>query len=150
MNPICLRSCSKALAAYDMKVLCAVDELSRSEGDVCPHKQKKQNEQAQEQPHQNDPVEHPSHYESGKFQCIDVMEEVFGPETVMAFCLCNAFKYLYRSMHKHNTPTEDVKKAEWYIRRWIALDKANQERKQAERYQDAIRTFEKLAEDDLK
>ena len=25
-----------------------------------------------------DMVNHPSHYETGKFECIDVMEEVFG------------------------------------------------------------------------
>lgn len=149
MNPICLRSCSKAMAAYDMTVMCAVDELSRSEGDPCPHKQKRA-EQPKEQPHQIDPVEHPSHYETGKFQCIDVMEEVFGPETVMAFCLCNAFKYLYRSMHKHNTPSEDVRKAAWYIRRWIDLDKAEQEWKESERYQTAIMAFGKATEDDLK
>lgn len=47
-----------------------------------------------------DIVNHPSHYETGSFECIDVMLETQGKEAVMDFCICNAFKYLYR--HKRN------------------------------------------------
>ena len=43
-----------------------------------------------------DNVNHPTHYETGKFECIEVMQEVFGTEAVQNFCVCNAFKYLYR------------------------------------------------------
>ena len=62
----------------------------------------------------SDMVNHPPHYESGKFECIEVMEEALGAEITKGFCLSNAFKYLYRCMSKHETPTEDVKKAVWY------------------------------------
>lgn len=69
----------------------------------------------------SDNVNHPSHYESGKYECIEVMEEALGKETVKAFCLGNAFKYVYRCMNKHETPIEDVKKADWYLKKYIAL-----------------------------
>ena len=65
-----------------------------------------------------DPVNHPTHYETGKFECFDVMREVFGDGAVSDFCLLNAFKYLYRCEHK-GKKTEDVKKAVWYLTRWI-------------------------------
>ena len=69
-----------------------------------------------------DMVNHPSHYETGKFECIDVMEEVFGKEALKNFCICNAFKYLYRCMNKHSSPVEDVSKARWYINKFLELD----------------------------
>lgn len=68
-----------------------------------------------------DNVNHPSHYESGKFECIEVMLETQGKEAVMDFCLCNAFKYLYR--HKRKNGIEDIKKAKWYIEKYIELAK---------------------------
>ena len=68
-----------------------------------------------------DPVNHPPHYETGKFECFDVMREVFGGEAVSDFCLLNAFKYLYRCEHK-GKKTEDVKKAVWYLTRWLELN----------------------------
>lgn len=42
----------------------------------------------------NDNVNHPMHYETGKFECIEVMLETQGKEAVQNFCICNAFKYL--------------------------------------------------------
>ena len=70
--------------------------------------------------HYPDPVNHPSHYETGKFECIEVMEEVFGTEAVKDFCICNAFKYLYR--HKRKNGIEDLKKAVWYLNKVIGLE----------------------------
>ena len=66
-----------------------------------------------------DIVNHPSHYESGKFECIDVMLETQGKAAVMCFCLCNAFKYLYR--HNRKNGVEDIKKAKWYIDKYLEL-----------------------------
>jgi hypothetical protein len=64
---------------------------------------------------ENNIVSHPSHYCTGKFECIDVMLEVFGVEKVKAFCQLNAFKYLYRSDRKNSI--EDIQKAEWYLKK---------------------------------
>lgn len=64
-----------------------------------------------------DNVNHPSHYETGRFECIEVMEEVFGVEAVKNFCLCNAFKYIWRLKRKNGV--EDAKKAVWYLNKYI-------------------------------
>ena len=71
---------------------------------------------------QPDNVNHPSHYEPGKFECIDVMCEAIGLESTKAFCICNAFKYIYRSNKKHETPVDDVKKAVWYLNKFLELE----------------------------
>lgn len=67
----------------------------------------------------NDSVNHPSHYETGNFECIDVMIETQGKEAVMDFCVCNAFKYIYR--HNNKNGIEDIKKAKWYLDKYIEL-----------------------------
>ena len=70
---------------------------------------------------EEDVVNHPSHYETGKFECIEVMEEIYGREDVKAFCRCNAFKYLYRCKHKNGN--QDIDKARWYINKYLDLCK---------------------------
>lgn len=64
-----------------------------------------------------DPVNHPAHYTSGSIECIDAIQAAFGDETVKDFCLCNAFKYLWR--HRNKNGVEDLKKARWYLNRLI-------------------------------
>lgn len=77
-------------------------------------------DQATSEHHDN--VNSPAHYSgSCSMECIDVMNAVFGDETVAAFCLCNAFKYLWRFKAKNGE--EDVKKAEWYLNRFGKLNK---------------------------
>ena len=68
---------------------------------------------------EEDVVNHHSHYESGKFECIEVMLETQGKEAVLNFCLCNAFKYLYR--HNRKNGLEDIKKSQWYINKYVEL-----------------------------
>lgn len=70
-----------------------------------------------------DMVNHPLHYETGKFECIDVMLETQGKEATQDFCLLNAFKYLYR--HRNKNGTEDVRKAKWYIDKYLELEDCN-------------------------
>lgn len=65
-------------------------------------------------------VNHPVHYKGDKFECIDVMEEVYGKEAVQHFCILNAFKYLYRQNKKNGS--EDVEKAIWYLNKYIELN----------------------------
>lgn len=66
-----------------------------------------------------DNVNHPAHYETGKFECFDVMIETQGKEAVMNFCICNAFKYIYRFRNKGGD--EDIKKANWYLSKYLEL-----------------------------
>lgn len=73
----------------------------------------------------NDVVNHPAHYCKGKYQCIDVMLEVFGLEKVLAFCELNAFKYQWRADSKGND-IQDKKKAIWYNNKYIELKENEQ------------------------
>lgn len=72
-----------------------------------------------------DVVNHPSHYETGKFECIDVMVEALGVDAVRDFCICNAFKYIYR--HKRKNGDEDIKKAIWYLNKYVTISEESEE-----------------------
>lgn len=61
----------------------------------------------------------PKHYRTGKFECIEVMEEALGSEAVKGFCLCNAFKYIYR--HNRKNGDEDIEKAIWYLNHYMKI-----------------------------
>lgn len=73
--------------------------------------------------HEFDPVNRPKHYNrEGAMESIDEMVLVFGPEAVMHFCLCNAWKYRYRAADKNGE--EDLKKSDWYMRKYKELKEA--------------------------
>lgn len=69
-----------------------------------------------------DNVNHPEHYRSGGYECITVMEEVFGKGSVEDFCLLNAFKYIWRADNKNGA--EDIQKAVWYLEKYLELGKS--------------------------
>ena len=66
-----------------------------------------------------DVVSKPKHYASTSIECIDAMIETQGVEAVKAFCVCNAFKYLWR--HNEKNGDEDIKKASWYLNKAVEL-----------------------------
>ncbi len=69
-----------------------------------------------------DNVNHPAHYEkSTSLECIDTMEIAFGYDMVLGFCMCNAFKYLWR--YKNKNGKEDLDKAKWYLDRAYGYSK---------------------------
>ena len=68
---------------------------------------------------EHDNVNHPSHYETGKFECIDVMIETQGIEATKNFCVCNALKYIYR--HNMKNGEEDLRKAKQYLDKYMEL-----------------------------
>ena len=60
-------------------------------------------------------VDHPAHYNAGKIEVIDYIED-----QKLGFCLGNAVKYISRSGKKDPAKeVEDLKKAVWYIERRI-------------------------------
>ncbi len=61
-----------------------------------------------------DVVNHPPHYNEhpSGVECIKVTEH-------MNFCLGNAVKYIWRAGLKSPDPIQDLRKAEWYVRREI-------------------------------
>lgn len=69
-------------------------------------------------------VVHPNHYNSGKYECIEVMREIFGEKAVKLFCTMNAFKYLWRYNKKNGE--EDVAKAYNYLKIRSGLNKTEE------------------------
>ena len=70
---------------------------------------------------ENDPVNHPSHYTDG-IEVIDYIESKRFP-----YHLGNAVKYLSRAGKKDKSKTvEDLRKAVWYIERYISLMEKDQ------------------------
>lgn len=74
----------------------------------------------------DDPVNHPDHYNQNGYECIDIMLATQGINAVKSFCLCNAFKYIYR--HRDKNHAEDIKKAIWYLNKFIELEESNNEK----------------------
>ena len=73
-----------------------------------------------------DMVNSPPHYANGGIECIDAMVASQGPTAVKDFCLCNAFKYIWRTKNKNGI--EDIDKAIWYLNKYKELyykDKVN-------------------------
>lgn len=63
----------------------------------------------------NDPVNHPSHYTSGKIECID-----FILDKKLNFCRGNVVKYVVRAGLKDpSKEIEDLEKAAFYLNREI-------------------------------
>lgn len=63
----------------------------------------------------NDPVNHPSHYTSGKIEVMDFIED-----KKLNFARGNVIKYVSRAGKKDpNKELEDLKKAMWYLNREI-------------------------------
>lgn len=73
-----------------------------------------------DEPSNNPQVNHPEHYNDYPVEVIDMMERIFGPEKVLAFCELNAFKYRMRAGNKSDNVEQDFAKERWY------LDKASE------------------------
>ena len=69
-------------------------------------------------------VNHPSHYNFGKYEVIDVIED-----WKLGFNLGNTVKYLARAKYKGHE-IEDLKKAKWYLEREIGRLEAEFEGKE--------------------
>ena len=69
--------------------------------------------------HIDNNVNHPEHYNQSGIECIDVIIASQGKEAAQDFCICNAMKYIFR--HNMRYGIEDVKKAQWYINKYLEL-----------------------------
>lgn len=74
-----------------------------------------------------DAVSHPSHYTTGKFETIEMIEEITKgyDDGFVAHCVGTAVKYLSRAPFKHDDPTEDIGKARQYLT--FAIDHLTEE-----------------------
>lgn len=60
----------------------------------------------------SDNVNHPSHYTSGKIECINYIQDKLTPEEFRGYNKGNVIKYVTRERHKNGDG--DLKKAKWY------------------------------------
>jgi len=65
-----------------------------------------------------DMVNHPKHYNESGIECIDALEAMLG-DGFKSYLQGNITKYLWRYRYKNGT--EDLKKAEWYLRKLIEV-----------------------------
>ena len=76
----------------------------------------------------NDPVSHPAHYTTGKIECIEYIED-----KGLGFHLGNAVKYITRAGKKSpDKKIEDLRKAMWYIDRYIQIEEKREREETAE------------------
>jgi hypothetical protein len=67
----------------------------------------------------SDRVQHPTHYNRGKIEVIDFIED-----QQLNFALGNAVKYICRAGYKADEdPIEALRKAQWYLEREIQARK---------------------------
>jgi len=65
-----------------------------------------------------DPVAKPAHYNIGTIECIEYLKDNMPKEAFIGYLEGNVKKYLHRWRYKVK-PTEDLKKAQWYLDRLI-------------------------------
>ena len=61
----------------------------------------------------NPKVDHPKHYNTGKYETIDIIED-----WNLDFHCGSAVKYISRHKYKEN-PKQDIEKAIWYLQRYL-------------------------------
>ena len=70
----------------------------------------------------HDPVNSPSHYASGGVECIDAIKASMSHDAFLGYLKGNVQKYMWRYEKKVN-PSEDLKKARWYLDKLIEEQK---------------------------
>lgn len=74
---------------------------------------------------ENEKINHPAHYCQGGIECIDAIEAAtVNLRGIEAVCTANVIKYIWRWKEKNGA--EDLRKAEWYLKR-LAKAVENQE-----------------------
>lgn len=66
----------------------------------------------------DDMINHPAHYNHGKIETIEFIEESLGKDGFVSYCLGNVLKYISRANFK-GKHDEDIKKANWYLNRAV-------------------------------
>ena len=69
----------------------------------------------------HDLVNHPPHYNKGRYETINVIDDAIdeAPTTQLAYAQGNVIKYILRMWYK-NKALQDAKKARWYLDKVIS------------------------------
>lgn len=91
-----------------------------------------------------DPVNSPNHYQ-GSIECIEAIEASMSAEAFKGALKANILKYVWRYEKKNGS--EDLRKAQWYLERLIAIreqeeDKAQEIMKQSKEVAEYIATHD--------
>ena len=71
----------------------------------------------------NDQVNSPRHYTYGRFETIDVIEDMIGHyDPIAGNLVSGVLRYLSRAPHKGNYQ-QDLEKAQWYMNRLVSRHK---------------------------
>jgi len=69
---------------------------------------------------EDEEVNHPKHYNKGKYETYDVIVDTLGKHEAISYCQGNILKYIMRMWNK-DKPLQDAEKAEWYLKAMIKL-----------------------------
>lgn len=74
---------------------------------------------------QEDIINHPKHYNAGKYETIDVIEDIIQhyKNPIDAFLIGELLRYISRAPLKGNNYVEHLQKAQWYMNRLIDRNK---------------------------
>ena len=75
---------------------------------------------AEEEAKELDPVNNPSHYNTGNIECIDAIEESMSSVAFKGYLKGNCMKYLWRYDYK-GKQVQDLQKAGWYLNKLTAM-----------------------------
>lgn len=70
-------------------------------------------------------VDHPEHYNFGKMETLDIIDNFSTPEEYDGFLKGNIIKYLHRYNYKNGL--EDLEKAQWYLNKLVDVFKERME-----------------------
>lgn len=70
-------------------------------------------------------VDHPEHYNFGKMETLDLIDNFSTPEEYDGFLKGNIIKYLHRYNYKNGL--EDLEKAQWYLNKLVDVFKERME-----------------------
>lgn len=72
-----------------------------------------------------DEVNSPEHYNYGKVECIEAIEESMTPLAFKGYLKGNTMKYLWRYERKGKV-VQDLEKAQWYLKKLIDVETRDQ------------------------
>ena len=95
-------------------------------------------------------VNHPSHYNMGEVEVIDIIEGLIKDidDGALGFNVGSSLKYILRSPYKENM-YRDLKKTEWYLQRAIKLLEDNYDFELQDVVEDDIEDIQTTFNDDI-
>ena len=111
--------CDSHEPCCDSNGVCPLYEHTEYDDECCPDEPKEVDRLYELAFGASDMVNKPPHYTQGGIECIQAMEAAFGKEAVATWSKLNAFKYIWRAVHKNGM--EDIDKAIWYLNKYKEL-----------------------------